>query len=59
MGGGGGRLVWGICTFVTSKAGLTCKRGGLHEGGLSKEVLLYSVTHPSPLSLPTVNVTVL
>ena len=35
-----GNLVWGICAFVPSKAGLT-KEVVFHEGGLSKEVLLY------------------
>ena len=32
--------VWDICAFVPSKAGLT-KEVIFHEGGLSKEVLLY------------------
>ena len=40
--GGGGTLVWEICTFVPSTAGLT-KEVVCHEGDLSKEVLLYSV----------------
>ena len=35
-----GNLVWDVCTFVPSKAGLT-KEVVFHEGGLSKEVLLY------------------
>ena len=33
-----GNLVWKICTFVPSKAGLT-KEVGFHKCGLSKEVL--------------------
>ena len=35
-----GNLVWDICAFVPSKAGLT-KEVVFHEGGHSKEVLLY------------------
>ena len=34
-------IVWDICAFVPSKAGLT-KVVVSHEGGLSKEILLYS-----------------
>ena len=37
-----GNLVWDICVFVPCKAGLT-KEVVFHEGGLSKEVLLYSL----------------
>ena len=38
-----GNLAWNIlCVFVPSKAGLT-REVVFHEGGLSKEVLLYSV----------------
>ena len=33
-------LVWDVCAFVPSKAGLT-KEVVFHKGGLSKEVLLY------------------
>ena len=36
-----GNLVWDIGAFVPSKAGLT-KEVVLHEGGFSKEVLLYT-----------------
>ena len=35
-----GNLVWNICAFVPSKAGLT-EEVVFHEGGLSEEVLLY------------------
>ena len=48
-----GNLVWDICAFVPSKAGLT-KEVVFHEGGLSKEVLLYQVgmyVHIALLSL--------
>ena len=37
-----GNLVWDICAFVPSKAGLT-KEVVFQEGGLSKEVLLHSI----------------
>ena len=35
-------LVWDICAFVPSKAGLT-KEVVFHEGGLSKEVQLHII----------------
>ena len=38
-----GNLVWGTCVFLPSKGGLT-KEVVFHEGGLSKEVLLYLIT---------------
>ena len=37
-----GNLVWGICVFVSSEAGLT-KVVVFHEGGLSKGALLYLI----------------
>ena len=33
-----GNLVWDICAFVPSKAGLAKEVSSIHGGGLSKEV---------------------
>ena len=41
-----GKLVWDTYAFVPSKAGLT-KEVVFHEGGLSKEVLLYYCCGPA------------
>ena len=41
-----------ICTFVPNKAGLT-KEVVFHEGGLSKEVLLYIFTFTGGLHIRT------
>ena len=44
-------LVWDICAFVLSRAILT-KEGVFHEGGLSKEVLLHTLsTAITPVTL--------
>ena len=39
-----GNLIWDVCAFVPSKVDLT-KEVVIHKGGLSKEVLLYTVCH--------------
>ena len=38
-----GNLVWDMCAFAPSKAGLI-REVVFHKGGLSKEVLLYRET---------------
>ena len=43
-------LVWDICAFVPSEAGLT-KEVVFHEDGLSKEVLLYITTQYYRISI--------